>query len=72
MNANAQYFLGLSYDSLGKTSEAIKQFEIIEQFNQGNKEVKQILMNLRSGKSALSGVDAGVVNEEIEPPIEEN
>jgi len=54
--ANARYFLGLSYDQLGKRSDAITQFEQIEKTNPGNQEVQFILSNLRAGKSAFTSV----------------
>lgn len=52
--SNARYFLGLSYYNLGKTSEAIKQFEIVQELNQDNKEVELILKNLREGRSPFA------------------
>jgi len=63
VNANAQYFLGLSYDKLGERNKALEQFQVISRFNPDNQEVKDIMTNLRSGRSALYG---------IESPIEPN
>lgn len=54
--SNARYFLGLIYDREGKKDEAIFQFEKISELNPDNQEVKQILANLRVGKSALFGI----------------
>ena len=54
--SNARYFLGLIYDREGKKAKAIEQFEKIEKLNPKNKEVKKILENLRSGKSALKDI----------------
>ena len=49
--ANAKYFLGLSYARLGKTNEAIDQFEKLSETNPENTEVTAILDALYSGKS---------------------
>ncbi len=63
--SNARYFLGLILDRQGAKQEAILQFEKIQEFNPDNQELKMILANLRSGKSALLGITPG------QPPIEE-
>jgi tetratricopeptide (TPR) repeat protein len=63
--SNARYFLGLSYAKLGRTDDAIKQFEEIEKFNPDNEEVKLILRNLRSGKEPFADANPPV------PPPEE-
>lgn len=52
--SNAIYFLGLSYYNLGKTSEAIKQFEMVQTLNPDNKEVELILKNLREGRAPFT------------------
>lgn len=52
--SNARYFLGLSYYNLGKKSEAIKQFEMVQALNQDNKEVELILKNLREGRAPFA------------------
>ncbi len=69
INANAQYFLGLSYDRLGRASEAITQFESIQKFNQSNTEIGGILNNLRAGRTALSGITDPDPESDIEPPV---
>ncbi|MFZ2522030.1 MAG: tetratricopeptide repeat protein [Minisyncoccia bacterium] len=51
--ANAKYFLGLSYDFVGQKQKAIKEFQDLSKTNPDNIEVKNILQNLLSGKSAL-------------------
>ncbi|MEI6494780.1 MAG: tetratricopeptide repeat protein, partial [bacterium] len=56
--ANAKYFLGLSYDKLGKKDLAINLFTSIAQTNPGNAEVENILTNLRAGRAALSSTKA--------------
>jgi len=52
--ANARYFLGLSYDRLGRTADAIAQFEYIERTNPGNQEVMSIIENLKAGKAPFA------------------
>jgi len=49
--SNARYFLGLSYYNLGRTEDAIKQFEVVQSLNLDNKEVGFILKNLKEGKA---------------------
>jgi tetratricopeptide (TPR) repeat protein/Ca2+/Na+ antiporter len=52
--ANAKYFLGLSYEKLGKNKDAIAQFEDIKVLNPDNKEVDTILANLKAGRAPFS------------------
>lgn len=52
--SNARYFLGLSYYNLGKTGDAIKQFEMVQTLNPDNKEVELILKNLKAGKAPFT------------------
>lgn len=54
--SNARYFLGLIYDQKNQKEKAIEQFEKIKKFNPDNQEIKKILSNLKSGKSALEGI----------------
>lgn len=54
--SNARYFLGLIYDRKGSRNQAIDQFEKILVLNPDNQEVQRILMNLRTGRSALEGI----------------
>ncbi|MFA6339200.1 MAG: tetratricopeptide repeat protein [Candidatus Paceibacterota bacterium] len=56
--SNARYFLGLSYDKLGREQDAIAQFEKIETLNPENQEVKTILSNLRAGKEPFATTPA--------------
>lgn len=60
--ANARYFLGLSYERLGREDDAIKQFEEIQKTNPDNSEVKLILSNLRAGRSPFA---------EARPPVDD-
>jgi tetratricopeptide (TPR) repeat protein len=59
--ANAKYFLGLSYERLGKTAQAIALFEDLDKTNPNNQEIQLILSNLRSGRPAFT---------DAEPPID--
>lgn len=51
--SNAKYFLGLSYYQVGRTSDAIAQFEDLQKLNPGNQEIITILNNLKSGKAPI-------------------
>lgn len=69
--SNARYFLGLIYDRQGEISNAVEQFEKIAKLNSDNQEVKKIISNLRSGRSALSGIAGGEAQDRRRAPIEE-
>ncbi|MBI2096059.1 MAG: hypothetical protein HYT43_00235 [Candidatus Taylorbacteria bacterium] len=70
--SNARYYLGLSYDRLGRRKEALEQFKRIAELNRDSAEVKQIIDNLEEGRGALSGL-SGVVeaDKRLEPPFRE-
>lgn len=70
--SNAMYFLGLSYDKVGRKADAITQFEKVEALNPDNQEVKNILINLREGKSALTDVPPPSPEKKSNPPVKEN
>ncbi len=73
--ANARYFLGLSYERLGRDNDAIAQFEAIQKTNPGNQEVELILSNLKAGRSPFNDAKPPIDAEpekRAEPPIEEN
>lgn len=52
--ANAKYFLGLSYEKLGRSTDAIAQFEGLKKTNPDNKEVDLILRNLKAGRAPFA------------------
>lgn len=52
--ANAKYFLGLSYQKLGRVAEAIKEFTELKTTNPDNKEIDLILANLKAGRDPFS------------------
>ena len=51
--SNGRYFLGLVYDKRGFKNKAVAEFEKIKELNPDNKEVAQILENLKAGNPAL-------------------
>lgn len=51
--ADAKYFLGLTYERLGRRDEAIAQFTDVQTLNPDNKEVTGIIKNLKAGRSSL-------------------
>lgn len=52
--ANAKYFLGLSYEKLGRAADAITQFSDLQKANPDNAEIKLILSNLKAGRAPFS------------------
>ncbi|KKW21540.1 MAG: hypothetical protein A2W52_03250 [Candidatus Taylorbacteria bacterium RIFCSPHIGHO2_02_49_25] len=52
--ANAKYFLGLSYEKLGRDAEAITQFTELKATNPDSKEVDLILRNLKADRDPFS------------------
>lgn len=57
--ANARYFLGLVLDKEDDKKGAIEQFKAVSELNPDNEDLKKIVSNLESGKSALDGLDEG-------------
>ena len=60
--ANARYFLGLSYNKVGRDDLALAQFEELAKTNPDSQEVAFILNNLRSGKSPFANVEPPIDN----------
>lgn len=58
--ANAQYFLGLAQARLGKSAEAIAQFQSLAESNPDNQEVAFILADLKAGKSPFADAQQAV------------
>ena len=54
--ANGLYYLGLTYDNQDKKENAISTFSKLLESNKDNEQLKKILDNLKSGKSALDGL----------------
>ncbi|MDO8564813.1 MAG: tetratricopeptide repeat protein, partial [bacterium] len=52
--ANAKYFLGLSYEKVGRDAEAIAQFTDLQVTNPDNAEVDLILKNLKAGRAPFA------------------
>jgi len=56
--SNARYFLGLVYDKQNDKQKALEQFQKVSDLNPDNQDVKKIIANLQSGKSALAGMES--------------
>jgi len=74
--ANAKYFLGLSYEEVGRTADAISQFEdIVNILDPSAEEPKVILRNLKAGRSPFSSQGGEIEDESPEdrdtPPLDE-
>lgn len=70
--SNARYFLGLAYDKIGRTRDAIDQFQNIQTLNPDNSEVRGILSNLRAGRDPLGGeAPAQAPEKRKEPPLKD-
>lgn len=67
--ANALYFLGLVYDKKGDRDKAKSVIEKVLELNPNNEEIKKVLENLNSGKSALEGITEKLP---LTAPVEEN
>ena len=68
--SNARYFLGLTYDRLGRKADAISEFRKILELNPDNEEVQKIISNLHAGKNALLGITPPP-EKRNEPPVKE-
>lgn len=55
--SNAKYFLGLSYEKMGRDSDALTQFRDILTLNPGNAEIPQIIENIEAGRDPFVGAD---------------
>ena len=71
--ANAKYFLGLSYQKVGRVADAIVQFEGVQSTNPDNQEVKNIITNLKAGRAPFANVPPPNNKPEArkKPPIDE-
>jgi tetratricopeptide (TPR) repeat protein len=56
--ANAEYFLGLSYARMGRTADALAQFNQLASTNPDNQTVVSIIAALKSGKSIFTPATA--------------
>ncbi len=68
VNANASYFLGLSYAELGEKDKALGQFEIIARFNPDKTEINAIIKNIRAGRNPLSGLGVATISSDSGGP----
>ncbi len=69
--ANAKYFLGLSYQKLGRQSDAIKQFTDLKSTNADNQEVGLILKNLQAGRDPFANATDKAPEKRTTPPLTE-
>ncbi len=69
--SNALYFLGSIYDKQGDTKGALELFSRISKLNPDNEEIRQIILNLQDGHSALNDITGKDVRSRKEAPIEE-
>jgi len=69
--SNAKYFLGLSYAKVGRTTDAILQFQDIEYLNPGNAEVEKVLNNLKNGRDLFADIAPPLPEDRDGLPIEE-
>lgn len=70
--ANAKFFLGLSYEATKQREKAIKQFEDLSVSNSDSQEVKQILENLKAGKSIFTDAANTKPEKGSSLPLKEN
>lgn len=70
--ANAKFFLGLSYEATKQHDKALKQFEDLSVSNPDSVEVKQILENLKAGKSIFTNAQNTKPERGQDLPLREN
>jgi len=71
--ANAKYFLGLSYAKLNRSADAIVQFVDLQAKNPDNKDIEQILKNLKAGKDPFYAAPPATATpgKNLKLPVEE-
>lgn len=55
--ANALFVLGLAYDKLGQSEEALAVFERIAEKNPGEEALQRIISNIKAGQPAMESVE---------------
>ncbi|MCX6702027.1 MAG: tetratricopeptide repeat protein [Candidatus Zambryskibacteria bacterium] len=70
--ANAKYFLGLSYEKIGKHAKAIAEFEALKITNPDSKEVETILTDLKAGKSLFADTTTAGPEKSTKLPVKES
>jgi len=63
--SNAKYFLGLSYEEVGRYDDSLGQFKDLNLLDPDNQEIQFILSNLENGLSPFAG------SENANPPIDD-
>ncbi len=72
--ANAKYFLGLSYQKLGRVNDALAQFQDLKTTNPDNKEIDLIISNLTAGRDPFANATPPITNtpeKRKSPPVPE-
>ena len=57
--ANAKYFLALSYEKLGRTADALRQFADLAATNPDNTAITNAVKNLKAGRASSAAVPEG-------------
>jgi tetratricopeptide (TPR) repeat protein len=65
---NARYFLGLSYNKVGRKDDALMQFNILSKIAPDNQEIKDAINSINAPKSELN---TKIENSKISPPLKE-
>lgn len=69
---NARYFLGLSYEYIGKSDSEMEQFKYIQSKVPDNKDIQTIISNLQNGKPALSNTTDTTPENAKDLPVKED
>lgn len=70
---NARYFLGQSYKKVGRTSDALIQFNILNKIVPDNQEIKDAINSINSSTSEISNAEVNKKTEvnNTKPPLKE-
>jgi cytochrome c-type biogenesis protein CcmH/NrfG len=70
---NARYYLGLSYKKVGRSEDALVQFNILNQLVPDNQEVKSAINSVKNPSQATENEEKSTTSEtsKTKPPLEE-
>jgi cytochrome c-type biogenesis protein CcmH/NrfG len=70
---NARYYLGLSYEKVGRSEDALVQFNILNQLVPDNQEVKSAINSVKNPSQATENEEKSTTSEtsKTKPPLEE-
>ena len=69
---NARYFLGMSYKKVGRTSEALIQFNLLKEVAPDNQEIKDAISGINAPAQAPEAEKSTTTKDgKIKPPLEE-